>query len=206
MEIAKLSPKVELIYQAIAALFAKGADLNNLTVAEITAEAGIGKGTAYEYFENKEEMIAGALYYKTQELCVRFYERMKQADNLYDRMQLLFTCMDEQLSEVNCLCRVVHVMVDNSAVSKKMKELAKSHREGSFGVAELIRQMIVDGNGETQIADQEKETYLSLEICSKLICYIMFLSDESGEFCISREKMKQLMCEDICRQAAYFGR
>ena len=42
-------PKEKAIYQAVIELFEEGADINNLTVAEITARAGIGKGTAYEY-------------------------------------------------------------------------------------------------------------------------------------------------------------
>ena len=62
MEGTKQPPKVKAVYQAVIALFAEGADLNSLTVAEIAEKAGIGKGTVYEYFKNKEEMIAGALF------------------------------------------------------------------------------------------------------------------------------------------------
>ena len=52
MDSTGLSPKMTAVYQAVIELFTEGADLNNLTVAEITAKAGIGKGTAYEYFSN----------------------------------------------------------------------------------------------------------------------------------------------------------
>ena len=62
-------PKEKAIYQAVLALFEEGADLNSLTVSEITKRAGIGKGTAYEYFSDKEEMIAKALFYTTDIFC-----------------------------------------------------------------------------------------------------------------------------------------
>lgn len=48
-------PKVKAIYRAVFELFEEGADLNSLTVSEITKKAGIGKGTAYEYFPIKKK-------------------------------------------------------------------------------------------------------------------------------------------------------
>ena len=60
------SPKEKAIYKAVLELFEEGADLNSLTVSEITAKAGIGKGTAYDYFSDKEEMIAKALFYNIE--------------------------------------------------------------------------------------------------------------------------------------------
>ena len=42
---SELAPKVKATYQAVIQLLIEGADLNNLTVSEITAKAGIGKGT-----------------------------------------------------------------------------------------------------------------------------------------------------------------
>lgn len=51
------------IYDAIIDLINEGADVNSMKVGEITAKAGIGKGTAYEYFESKEEMVEKALFH-----------------------------------------------------------------------------------------------------------------------------------------------
>ena len=99
MELTKLPPKVEAIYQAVIVLFTQGADLSNLTVSEITAVAGIGKGTAYEYFSNKEEMIAKALFYEAQKVCVRLYDKMKTAPSFDEKIKMLFDYMDEQLKK-----------------------------------------------------------------------------------------------------------
>lgn len=202
METKVLQPKVEAIYQAVFRLFAKGADLNNLTVSEITAEAGIGKGTAYEYFANKEEMIAGAIHYKMQEVCGWLYDNMSRAQDFYGKMQMLFNCMEEQLTEVNCICRVMHLMADHSAVSKKLKELADSRTQEAFGVTEMIRKILLDENEDKKF-DEETQDYLTLAICSKLLCYAMFLSGAQDTIHISQSRMKQMICEDICRQMEY---
>lgn len=56
--------KVILMYQAVSAMINEGQDINNMKVIDITNRAGIGKGTAYEYFTSKEEIIVKALLYE----------------------------------------------------------------------------------------------------------------------------------------------
>lgn len=55
--------KVRLIYRAVYELMSEDCDMNNVRVSEITARAGIGKGTAYEYFQDKDEMVSYAIFY-----------------------------------------------------------------------------------------------------------------------------------------------
>lgn len=51
------------IYEAVLTLLAQGEDLSALTVSQIAAAAGIGKGTVYEYFASKEDILHGLSYY-----------------------------------------------------------------------------------------------------------------------------------------------
>ena len=62
--IANPPEKVQLMYEAVSALIREQKDISSLKVADITARAGIGKGTAYEYFSSNEELIANALVYE----------------------------------------------------------------------------------------------------------------------------------------------
>ena len=57
------SQKVLAMYQAVIEFINEGCDINTLKVADITGRAGIGKGTAYEYFSSKEEIISSAILY-----------------------------------------------------------------------------------------------------------------------------------------------
>ena len=79
-------PKEKAVYKAVIELFEEGADINNLTVAEITGRAGIGKGTAYEYFSGKEEMIAKAFFYNGEMFCNQLYEGVSKENTLYDKV------------------------------------------------------------------------------------------------------------------------
>ena len=51
------------IYQAALRLIAQGASPAAMKVQDIAQEAGIGKGTVYEYFASKEEILQGMALY-----------------------------------------------------------------------------------------------------------------------------------------------
>ena len=59
--------KVLALYRAVVDLINAGCDVSTVKVSDITGRAGIGKGTAYEYFSSKEEIISSAILYYVQE-------------------------------------------------------------------------------------------------------------------------------------------
>lgn len=56
--------KMRLMFEAVSDFLKEQKDITALKVQDITARAGIGKGTAYEYFSSKDEIIANALMYE----------------------------------------------------------------------------------------------------------------------------------------------
>lgn len=56
--------KIKLMYEAVSGFIREQRDISSIKVSDITARAGIGKGTAYEYFSSKEELITNALMYE----------------------------------------------------------------------------------------------------------------------------------------------
>ena len=203
MELTKLSPKVEAIYQAVIALFTNGADLSTLTVSEITAQAGIGKGTAYEYFANKEEMIAKALFYEAQKVCVRLHDIVKAAPSFDEKIKILFDYMDEQLSETTCVYRIFHIMMDCSVISMKLKETAQTYRDKEHCIDNLVRQMVFVGNQDLEQLEEEQKEYLLYDICSKMISYAMYKNISKQNKVLSAECMKRMLCEELHREVVY---
>lgn len=63
--------KEQAVYRAVLALLEQGNDLSTLTVSRIAAAAGIGKGTVYEYFASKEEIVRGLIEYCVEEELTR---------------------------------------------------------------------------------------------------------------------------------------
>lgn len=82
----------QAIYRAVLRLAGDGADISRLRVQEIAAEAGMGKGTVYEYFASKDEILQGMTSYcidselsRVEELldCCTTLDRVEQAMTEY---------------------------------------------------------------------------------------------------------------------------
>ncbi len=60
--------------------------INNLTISQIAKTAGIGKGTVYEYFQNKEDIVFEIITLFITEHEQDFYERMKQTTSIKEKI------------------------------------------------------------------------------------------------------------------------
>lgn len=199
MKSREFSPKEKAIYQAVIELFREGADLNNLTVAEITGKAGIGKGTAYEYFTDKEEMIAKAVFYHTEEFCDELYLQVEKEAALPDKIDLVLRRLEEEVTETNCIFRLIHAMTDNSMLGRKMKEIEETDTPYGMLAGEIINRIILDEKGNDGIS-QEKKEYLMLSLFSGILCYGMYLQKNKNAPAEKRIAMRKQVCSGICRE------
>ena len=71
----EIPSKVLLLYEAVEQLIVEGVDLNAICVSAITGKAGIGKGTAYEYFDTKEDILACAIMFYIDTLYIYNFRR-----------------------------------------------------------------------------------------------------------------------------------
>lgn len=199
---AECPPKVKAIYQAVFELFEEGADLNSLTVSEITKKAGIGKGTAYEYFSDKEEMIARAIFYNVEMFCQKICQGINKEKNLYDKVNFVLSTMEQQISHANCLFRLIQIISSNFITSKHFREVIKQQRLfGEKPVVNIARQVLKDVFNEKETLSQEKKDYLLLSVYSKVLCYGMLLNEEQYGPVGERDNMRHLICRGICKEA-----
>lgn len=194
-------PKEKAIYQAVIELFEEGADINNLTVAEITGKAGIGKGTAYEYFSGKEEMIAKAFFYNGEVYSKQLYEGMCKEKNLSDKIDFVLLAIEQHVPRANCIFRLLHMLSDNSPISKWIKKLVEEKTSsGEIPAVDVIRRVLNDELLGREVLSEEKMAYLVLSIYSKLFCYGMLLKDSRYEKAEQREVMRGMVNKGICRE------
>ena len=195
-------PKERAIYQAVLALFEEGADINNLTVSEITRRAGIGKGTAYEYFSGKEEMIAKAFFYNGELFCRQLYEGICKEKDLYHKVNYVLLAMERQVARTDCIFRLIHMLSDNSSVSRWIRELLRQKKiSGEVPVIDVIRRVLQDELDGRELPSEDKMIYLVLSIYSKVFCYGMALKEEAFEGEEQREAVRGLISRGICREA-----
>lgn len=56
-----------LIYKSVLSLLKDNHELSKIKVADIAERANIGKGTVYEYFQSKEQIIGEAIFYTVEQ-------------------------------------------------------------------------------------------------------------------------------------------
>ena len=66
--------------EAVQSLVEQGCAVHSLTVQQIADAAGVGKGTLYEYFESKEQILAGAALYQVGMLLEDMMRYAQQED------------------------------------------------------------------------------------------------------------------------------
>lgn len=102
------SAKVIALYGAVGALLEEGADASQLKVADIAARAGIGKGTTYDYFNSREELIVKAMLYQIAENLRAVWEKVDAEENFRNKV---YTFLD-QIFNSSCKenCRILQLL------------------------------------------------------------------------------------------------
>lgn len=114
-------PKVRLMFQAVVSFIEEKADVSSLKVQDITARAGIGKGTAYEYFSSKEELITLALLFDYSQKIEELKALLDRKDNFQDKMFAILDWLHEKQSYHVMFMRVLQMSIGGEDVCEALK-------------------------------------------------------------------------------------
>ncbi len=122
----ELMPEKKIkIFNALFELIKRGEALDNIKVSDIAAEADIGKGTVYQYFESKEQIIGQALMYHISSSASSIIGTMRQSDTFEKRV---CSVMDTVERRIQLIPSSLDLLFFNIGVSS-MKEYLKDERE-----------------------------------------------------------------------------
>ena len=204
--------KEKAIYQAVVDLFMEGADLSGLTVSEITAKAGIGKGTAYGYFSDKEDMIARSICYNVDQYCHWIYQGIAEQKTLYEKIDFLLGKMEKEISKADCLMRLANTMSMDSVIGKRIRQQEVENNSKNPPL-ELL-EAVFEAEHFTPPLSEEMLQFLARNALSRIFCYGMMLSNGSvraqkmeaaQKMAAGQEAemqaMHRLVCMGICSDA-----
>ncbi|MGM9629843.1 TetR/AcrR family transcriptional regulator [Butyricicoccus sp.] len=90
----KYSPKEIAAFQGLFALAKDGRRFSSIKVQDIATAAGMGKGTLYEYFSSKEEILSGAIFYALNGVMNRFEQSADETLSFRQTLERFFGELD----------------------------------------------------------------------------------------------------------------
>ncbi len=165
--------KVLAIYRAVWKLIDEGNDISRVKVADITAKAGIGKGTAYEYFRSKEEIVAKALRYDFLTQFQALEDSVENQKDLHSAIESCFQWLEENaghrglsmqfLQKTGCLPGILEEVCDGKEGDTRLSVIKR-----------ILGYMVKLGKEEGTIDPDIPDCMAGLQIFSQLVGFFAF--------------------------------
>lgn len=197
----KKTDKVIAIYHAVEDIIAEGVDLATMRVSDIAAKAGIGKGTTYEYFTSKEELVVKAMIYLVDSMTKRILNNMEKKDSFRDKFMLLLEEMEEKVKQRACILKYFHMLGDMN-LCEPMHDLLLDNDEEAKNAnpMRIIRYLLEEGKKEGIIGERYSMSYMETIMFSKIIAFVVYVDNVFGNKDCDNDVMKQNLYDGLCRE------
>ncbi|MBR5306205.1 MAG: TetR/AcrR family transcriptional regulator [Oscillospiraceae bacterium] len=181
------------VFKGVMALSKEGKKIYNITVQDIAKAANMGKGTLYEYFPSKEDIIINTLVYflglenkKAEEIADKGMSFRNTVYSLYD---LILQSFDDGFA-----------MVSQFASGEDMLDIPKLIEENKEYIEQvmtsrnqLILRMLKIGENEGVIRLDFGQEYITMAIMANLSCLSNCLHlPKSAEYIRQIEQKKEI--------------
>lgn len=210
----QLPEKVLLLYRAVLQLVREGADFSGVKVSDITDRAGIGKGTAYDYFDSKEEMIARALLFFMEEFMEELVGAIEEKTSFREKVACALDPVDVQKDAGVCMLRFVNLFLEPSQTGQLLREnIQKYKQSGQCRPLLASRKIVEEAIAAGEIKAKVPVVYLSYMLVTKFISYhavtagiqygggnmeVHDMFFNNGE--MTKEEFKEVMIESILNE------
>lgn len=199
MDIQK-NEKVLAMYRAVWELIDEGYDVSSMKVADITGRAGIGKGTAYEYFRSKDEIVSEALKYDYYVQFKSLSERLEAQVSFRDALETCFVWLSENVDRrrfASQFFKEPSIHEKESESNHKMEKTCEEGDESYKNVVCLMKLIVSLGRNDGSIRDDVTEEMAMIQIVSQLFGYFLYHNQYTERKKQELDEMKQFLCDNI---------
>lgn len=168
--------KVQQLYRGVMELILEGADVRTLKVSDITQKAGIGKGTAYDYFDTREEIIVSAILHTMVCIQEEVEAELALRTGFFDRMEYLLEVLEEKMAERECFLHFIHLLTDTSICGLKLQERIRETGQENRTLVSMLVDMLREGVESEELRDDLSIGYLCYAVSAQLVCFMASIS------------------------------
>lgn len=192
--------KVQKLYAAVMELLEEGEEISNLRVSTITERAGIGKGTAYEYFNTKEDIVACALFSSMKIAFEGIIADLQAKDNFPERLEVLLDEVEKTGKNRICFFNFIHMMTDRSEFSLLMQEKMDSEAFEGLRPRDFFRSMIEESMEKGEIKSKTPVPYMVFFLFSQLVGYMMAVTSGHSVAGVEIEKLREVVRMQVLKE------
>ena len=175
-DIHHVPPKVNQMYEAVMQLLEEGADVADIRVSTITERAGIGKGTAYEYFDTKEKIVACAIVYHIQRLFSWLEETLEAQRDFRAQVTFLLDTVEQKNRCKEGFLRFVHMMTSNSGFDRMVREKMNEEAFAPYLPANIFGKILGQGVERGELRKDLPMDYMIHCVFSHLLTYMLAMA------------------------------
>lgn len=179
-EMENLPEKEVKIYAAVGALIKEGKDVSNLTISEISNRAGIGKGTTYEYFDSKEELIYKALHYFVIDSLKVVLLKMLNEGSFKDKFYSVMDYMWESRLGEDTIQSIMSFVRNLSPALKEapVKENPEKYDPCTASTfIEMLLKQYLNSGFEEGIFTEEDDSFRKNVLSSQVLLFLFLMKD-----------------------------
>ena len=194
----QVPPKVIAMYRAVSTLLRENKDISEMSVSMITGQAGIGKGTAYEYFDSKEEIIVCALLYEIRMVTEQASEQLKPCTNMESQIGKMLLLVEEHSQCLDAIMAFLHLLTDHSKEGNLLRQRIEEQKaNGPINL--LIRQIIDSARERGELREDLPLSYINNVLLARMISYLMYQCHHIGDD-MAPEEMRRLVTESLMNE------
>ena len=172
----QIPAKVLQLYGGVMELILEGVDIRTLKVSDITQKAGIGKGTAYDYFDTREEIIVSAILHVM--ICIQeeVEAELARRKSFFDQMEYLLEVLEEKMAERECFLHFIHLLTDTSICGLKLQERMKEAGQENHTLVTMLVGLIREGMERGELRTDLPIGYLCYAVGAQIVCFMASIS------------------------------
>lgn len=130
------------VYNGILAMLKSGKNMYSMTVSEIAEAAGMGKGTVYEYFSSKDEILAKSIVYLLGEMLDSLRAAMDAQDSFESKYLAVMDMLETDVSAMTGdLLQVIntqqlHLLMCDGKVAEGLQKTVRGMMEDLIETAD----------------------------------------------------------------------
>jgi len=151
LSLEKKHEKRKIIAQSTCKLFIEKG-YSNITISELARVAGIGKGTIYEYFTNKEDIIFELMATLQDEYDLKLYKKLTTTESLKEKVVFLFDIFlgtDEKVKTQ----RLIYKEFLSIYIHKKTTEMNKYNQNMMDKYKDILENMFKEAIKKNEISE-----------------------------------------------------